>query len=150
MKSCHGNDICPNFLLKRFKKKIMFSQPVTVQLMWKELQKREMETPSTPSEEYFFNRPTIFQAVRKELRVQPQTPQVEGLSSQQLQLEELIGLQRDQIKQINYVPMGLVTLSKTLMNTCVKSLLYLPKILNKYKEMTHIKENLGKGTVFKL
>jgi hypothetical protein len=61
----------------------MFSHPVTSALNIEKTPEREMETPSAPQEEDFINLPTTGPVVRTEPRAQPQTPQVEGLSSQQ-------------------------------------------------------------------
>ena len=87
IKAKHGNEICHNFLLKRCEfQNCMFSHSSTNAQCVEIISEREMETPSAPTESDFFNPSTIGPVVRAEERAQPQTPQGEGLSSQQQEM----------------------------------------------------------------
>ena len=84
IKSSHGTKICHNFLLNKCDfDHCMFSHAIPSEIYVEITPEREMDTPTAPTEEDFFNLPTTGPVVRTEPRAQPLNPQVKGLSGEE-------------------------------------------------------------------
>ena len=82
----------------------MFSHKVSSAQSVEKIPARQMATPSAPTEGDFLNLPTTGPVVRTEPRAQLQTPQVEGLTSQQLEEIRKVTMRRIAMHMEQMIP----------------------------------------------